>query len=187
MRLCRVRHILHRAHHGLDQPKHRYAAVKEGMHSHLVRGIQCRRRGAAKRKCASCQRQKREHLSIRLGKGQLADLAKILGVSIDELLTGKKEESTVKMLPKNEIKDIKDMMLRITITDNSGDITRINLPLGIIELAINSGLNISQVSGCDSLKSLNLSAIMESIRHGAIGTLMEIETADGETVKIFVE
>ena len=114
-------------------------------------------------------------------------LAKILGVSIDELLVGKKEESTVKMLPKNEIKDIKDMMLRITITDKSGDITRINLPLGIIELAINSGLNISQVSGCDSLKSLNLSAIMESIRHGAIGTLMEIETADGETIKIFVE
>ena len=117
----------------------------------------------------------------------LADLAKILGVSIDELLTGKKEESTVKILPKNEIKEIKDMMLRITITSKSGDTTRINLPLGIIELAINSGLNISQVSGCDSLKSLNLSAIMESIRHGAIGTLMEIETADGETVKIFVE
>ena len=117
----------------------------------------------------------------------LADLAKILGVSIDELLTGKKEESTVKMLPKNEIKEIKDMMLRITITSKSGDTTRINLPLGIIELAINSGLNISQVSGCDSLKSLNLSAIMDSIRHGAIGTLMEIETADGETVKIFVE
>ena len=115
-------------------------------------------------------------------------LAKILGVSVDELLSGKKDAApSVKMLPKNERKDIKDMMFRIAVTSAKGDVVRINLPLTIIEVAIDSGLNMSQISGNEALKNIDLNKVMDMVKQGAIGNLVEVESADGDTVRIFVE
>lgn len=115
-------------------------------------------------------------------------LAKIFGVSVDELLSGKKEEApAVRILPENERKDIKDMMLRIVATSANGDVARVNLPLAIIEVAIDSGLNMSQVSGNEALKNIDLNRIMDMVRQGAIGNIVEVESADGDTVQIFVE
>lgn len=117
----------------------------------------------------------------------LPALAKILGVSVDELLSGKKEEPEVKILPESERKDIKNMILRIVATDKDGDTARVNLPLGIIEVAMESGLDLSQFTGNDALKNIDLNKIMDMIRQGAIGNLIEVESADGDSVKIFVE
>ncbi len=115
-------------------------------------------------------------------------LAKILGVSVDELLTGKNGEApVVRILPENERKNIKDMMLRIVVTSADGDVVRVNLPLAIIEVAMESGLNISQVSGNKALKNIDLNRIMDMVRQGAIGNLVEVESADGDKVQIFVE
>ena len=115
-------------------------------------------------------------------------LAKILGVSVDELLTGKKEEApAVRMLPENERKDIGDMMLRIVATSAKGDVARVNLPLAIIEVAMDSGLNLSQFSGNEALKNIDLSRIMNMVRQGAIGNLVEVEGADGDRAQVFVE
>ena len=115
-------------------------------------------------------------------------LAEILGVSVDELLSGKARElPAVRMLPESERRDIKDMMLRIVIKRSDGDVVRVNLPLAIIEIAIDSGLNMSQVSGNESLRSIDLHRIMDMVRQGAIGNIVEVEDADGDTVQIFVE
>ncbi len=115
-------------------------------------------------------------------------LSKILGVSVDELLTGKKEESpVVRLLPENERKDIRDMMLRILVSSADGDTVRVNLPLAIIEVAIDSGLNMSQVSGNEALKNIDLNKIMDMVKQGAIGNIVEVESADGDIVQIFVE
>ena len=115
-------------------------------------------------------------------------LAKILGVSVDELLTGKKEEApAVRMLPENERKDIGAMMLRIVATSANGDVARVNLPLAIIEVAMDSGLNLSQFSGNEALKNIDLSRIMNMVRQGAIGNLVEVAGADGDRAQVFVE
>ena len=117
----------------------------------------------------------------------LPTLAKILGVSVDQLLTGQKEEPSVKVLPENERKDIKSMILRIVVTDEDGDVVRVNLPLGIIEVAMESGLDLSLFTGNEALKNIDLNKVMDMIRQGAIGNLIEVESADGDSVKIFVE
>ena len=118
----------------------------------------------------------------------LPSLAKILGVSIDELLSGKKEEAPeVKILPESERKDIKNMILRIVASAKDGDVARINLPLGLIEVAMESGMDLSQFAGNEALKTIDLNKIMDMIRQGAIGNLIEVESADGYSVKIFVE
>ena len=118
----------------------------------------------------------------------LPSLAKQLGVSVDELLTGKKEAPPiVKILPEHERKDIKDMILRIAVKSTDGDVVRINLPLAILEVALESGVGISQLSNNDTLKNIDLGKILNMVKQGAIGNLIDIESADGNTVQIFVE
>ena len=118
----------------------------------------------------------------------LPTLAKTFGISVDELLSGKKEEKpSVRIVPEPERKDIKDMMFRIIVNSKNGEEVRINIPLALIEVLLEGGLNISQVSDNNALKSIDLSKIMNLVRQGAVGNLMEVEASDGDIVRIFVE
>ena len=118
----------------------------------------------------------------------LPTLAKILGVSVDELLSGKQEFApAVRMLPEAERKNIEDMMLRIVIESNDGDHVRVNLPLALVKVALDSGIMPSLTSNNDALKSIDFAKIYELVKQGAIGNLVEMESADGETLRIFVE
>ena len=118
----------------------------------------------------------------------LPKLAKILGVSVDELLSGKQElQPVVTLVPEDQRKDIKDMMLRIVVDSAHGDKVRMNLPMALVQLAMEMGMEIPQVSGNDALKDIDWAQVMELVRHGAMGNLVEVESADGDIVRIFVE
>ena len=119
--------------------------------------------------------------------GLLPKLAQILGVTTDELLSGKKELQEVRVLPPEERKDIKDMLLRIIVDSSDGDKVRINLPMALVQIALDMGTEMPQISGKEALKNIDLNQIMELVRQGAIGNLVEVESADGDTVRIFVE
>lgn len=118
----------------------------------------------------------------------LPKLAKILGVSVDELLSGKQElQPVVTLVPEDQRKDIKDMMLRIVMESADGDKVRVNLPMALVQLAMEMGMEMPQVSGNDALKDIDWAQVMELVRHGAMGNLIEVESADGDIVRIFVE
>ena len=119
--------------------------------------------------------------------GLLPKLAQILGVTTDELLSGKQELQEVRLLPPEERKDIKDMLLRIIVDSSDGDKVRINLPMALVQVALDMGTEMPQISGKEALKNIDLNQIMELVRQGAIGNLIEVESADGDTVRIFVE
>ena len=118
----------------------------------------------------------------------LPKLAKILGVSVDELLSGKQElQPVVTLVPEEQRKDIKDMMLRIVVDSHDGDKVRVNLPMALVQLAMEMGMEMPQVSGNDVLKGIDWVQVMDLVRHGAMGNLVEVESADGDIVRIFVE
>ena len=119
----------------------------------------------------------------------LPQLAKILGVSVDELLSGKapEEEPPVKVLPVEQRKDLKDMVLRIVVDSADGDKVRVNLPLALVEAAMDMGMDMSQVTGNDALKGIDLGKILNLVRCGSVGNLVEVDSADGDVVRIFVE
>lgn len=118
----------------------------------------------------------------------LPGLAKIFGITVDELLIGKKEETkVVEVLPEEKRKDINDLMLRIVVTSADGDKVRVNLPMQLIEAAINLGIEMPEVSGNNSLKNIDFKKIFELVKKGAVGNLIEVESADGDIVNIFVE
>ena len=119
----------------------------------------------------------------------LPRLADILGVSVDELLSGKKNElaETAKVLPPEERKDIKDMMLRIVVDSADGDHVRVNLPMALVQVAMEMGMEMPQISGNAALKNIDLAQILAMAQQGAIGNLVEVESSDGNVVRIFVE
>ena len=119
--------------------------------------------------------------------GLLPKLAQILGVTTDELLSGKQELQEVRLLPPEQRKDIKDMLLRIIVDSADGDKVRINLPMALVQVAMEMDVEMPQISGKEALKNIDLNQIMELVRQGAIGNLVEVESADGDTVRIFVE
>ena len=119
----------------------------------------------------------------------LPKLAQLVEVSVDELLSGEKNElaRTAKVLPPEERKDLKDMMLRIVVDSGDGDHVRINIPMTLVQVALDMGMEMPQVNGNTALKNLDLAQIVELVRQGAIGYLMEVESSDGDVVRIYVE
>ena len=118
----------------------------------------------------------------------LPKLSQILGVTVDELLTGKTEEvSAVRVLPPEQRKDIKDMMLRIIVDSADGDKVRVNLPLALVQVCLEMGMQMPQVNDNDALKNIDFAQIIQLVQHGAVGTLVEVDSADGDVVRIFVE
>ena len=118
----------------------------------------------------------------------LPKLARVLGVSVDELLSGKQElQPVVTLVPEQQRKDIKDMMLRIVVDSNDEDKVRVNLPMALVQLAVDMGMEMPEVSGSEALKHIDWIQIIDLVRHGAMGNLVEVESADGDTVRIFVE
>lgn len=118
----------------------------------------------------------------------LPKLAKILGVSVDELLSGKEENAPIaQILPPEERKDIKEMMLRLLVDSSDGDHVKINIPMALVQVALELGMELPQVSGNGALKNIDLVQIVNMVRHGAMGNLLEVESGDGDVVRIFVE
>lgn len=116
----------------------------------------------------------------------LPQLAKLLDVTVDELLSGK-SMPTVTVVPEESRKELKDMMLRVVVDSPQGDKVRVNLPMSLIQVALDLGLELPQLSGNEALKSIDLQQILTLVQHGAMGNLVEVESNDGTMVRVFVE
>ena len=118
----------------------------------------------------------------------LPQLAKLLGVSVDELLEGKKEVApVVTMVPEENRKELKDMILRVVVDSAGGDKVRINLPMSMVQVALDIGMEMLQCNGKETLKNIDLAQVILLVQQGATGCIMEVESSDGDTVRIFVE
>lgn len=116
----------------------------------------------------------------------LPALCKVLGVTTDELLTGKTDE--VKMVPMEQRKSMDELTLRVKVDSAQGDKVRVNLPMSLVKVGLEMGMDISgSINGMEALKNVDLSKVLELAERGLIGKLVEVESADGDTVEIVVE
>ena len=118
----------------------------------------------------------------------LPQLCKILGISTDELLTGKNDE--VKLVPQGERKSLEELTLRVKVLSSQGDKVRVNLPMTLVKLAMEIGVDIVPNMGGEHgemLKSIDMEKVIKMVEQGLIGKLVEIESAQGDTVEIVVE
>ena len=113
----------------------------------------------------------------------LLELSKILGVSVEYLLSGEVTIETVKV----EHKDINKMIFKIRILSSDGSKVNVNLPMSIILVTLESGIDLPQLSGNAALNNINFKQIVNLVEQGVIGELVSIESADGDKVSIIVE
>lgn len=118
----------------------------------------------------------------------LPQLAKMLGVTVDTLLTGEDVPET-RVLPKAEVKPAEQRIMRIVVNSSDGDKVRVNLPLGMISAFIQAGVSMDsfQVSGSDALGKIDFAQVLALADQGLIGKLVEVESGEGDTVEIWVE
>lgn len=116
----------------------------------------------------------------------LPQLAKVLDVTTDELLTGKNDE--VRMVPVSERKSLDEITLRIKADTADGDKVRVNLPMSLVKVGLEVGMDFSvNMGGSNAMSNVDFTKIIELVERGAIGKLVEVESADGDTVEIVVE
>lgn len=78
------------------------------------------------------------------------------------------------------------MVIRIVVDSGDGDKVRINLPLALI-MALEDDGEMPTIGGSDALRSIDLKQIVALVEQGAMGNLLEVESADGDVVRIYVE
>ena len=49
------------------------------------------------------------------------------------------------------------------------------------------GMQMPQINGNEAMKNIDLGQIMQLVQQGAVGNLVEVDSADGDVVRIFVE
>lgn len=84
-------------------------------------------------------------------------------------------------------------LLRIKVATEDGDRVDVNLPLSLIKAAIKIGgaqdlltksVNIGKTN---MLEGIDPELIISSIEHGMVGKIVDVKTADGDIVEIYVE
>ena len=117
----------------------------------------------------------------------LPRLAKLLGTTVDELLTGK--EAQVQLLRGAERKSLDELTLRVRVTSNEGDRVKVNVPMSLVKVALELGMDIipGMTPGMDGFRNFDLNKVMELAERGLIGRIAEVESADGHKVEIVVE
>lgn len=78
-------------------------------------------------------------------------------------------------------------MLRVTVDSAKGDVVRINVPTSLVK----AGLNLSNQLKIDGnpvdMKGVDVDMIMAAIEEGATGEIVNVESAEGDIVKILID
>lgn len=118
----------------------------------------------------------------------LPRLCNLLGVTADELLCGKTE--TAKVISEGNRKPIEELVMRVLVTSSRGDKVKVNLPMTLVKMAVEIGVDVMPSMGgrnTDMLKNIDMEKVVKMVENGLVGKLVEVESAEGDTVEVVVE
>lgn len=118
--------------------------------------------------------------------GMLVKLADVLEVTTDYLLTGDKGPRVTWAPEEEQAPRVK--VIRIEVTGQDGRITNVRVPFALCRAVGKLSVNIHDtVSGANKLNMEDFEQILLLAGQGVLGLLMEVDTGDGEQVRIFAE
>lgn len=118
--------------------------------------------------------------------GMLVKLADVLEVTTDYLLTGDKGPRVTWAPEEEQVPRVK--VIRIEVTGQDGRITNVRVPFALCRAVGKLSVNIHDtVSGANKLNMEDFEQILLLAGQGVLGMLMEVDTGDGEQVRIFAE
>ena len=93
-----------------------------------------------------------------------------------------KADENLKPVPtKNAFK-----MLKIKVLSADGDKVNVQIPIEFAKVALKSGKGYMKLDQIEDLE-LDIDAILEMIDKGMLGEIVNVESADGDFVKIVIE
>lgn len=116
----------------------------------------------------------------------IIEMSDMFGVSLDELL--KDREPTTQLVAEGMKKPVDKMILRIIVNTVDGDKVKLNLPMALVKVGLEIGMNGSNINmGNFDLSSIDFDQILYLASEGVVGKLLEVESSDGDIIEIFVE
>ena len=115
----------------------------------------------------------------------LPQLAELLGITVDALLTGE-QSPAVQFIPEGSRKPLEQMVMHIIMNDANGDKIRVNLPMVLVRAALEIGLSLPQITSAN-LENLDLKNILQMVEMGLYGTLVEMDEANGGHITVVVD
>lgn len=106
-------------------------------------------------------------------------LADLYDTTVDSLL-GREKQPIVSTTTKN----IDNLILKIKILSNDNDKVNINLPFSLVKVFVKDG-NLSVLK--DKNIDIDFNQLIKLVEEGVVGELVDIQSGDGDTVKIFIE
>lgn len=117
----------------------------------------------------------------------LPELADFFGVTIDTLLRGDRIPEA-HMVPVEDERDLNKVLLKIIVNSANGDKVRVNLPFSLVKAGLEIGMNMPEMGGSsNALKDIDFVAIVRAVERGVVGNLVEVDSADGTRVNIWVD
>lgn len=105
----------------------------------------------------------------------LPALAKILGVTIETLLTGEPE---TRYVPEEKRKSFEETLLYVHVKEGTENI-QVNLPLPLLRtLLVDGGLSLESFGFSCAASKINWEQIIKLVELGAMGKLFELTDAD---------
>lgn len=122
----------------------------------------------------------------------LPELARVLGITVDELLSG--ETAEVALLPEDKRKPLEELTLRVYGNSADGGKIRVNLPMPLVKMCMELGMDITAgvskmdgMEGMEALGKIDISKIIDLAEKGLIGKLFEAESPEGDRIELVVE
>ncbi len=115
----------------------------------------------------------------------LPKIAEILGMTTDELLTGKKAEQK-KEAQKVNI-DTSNLKININVVKPGQNPVNVSLPLSMVKRFAKIGNGISGIVGNGAIDSVKLDEILTLVENGATGELLNVVADDNTVVSINIQ
>lgn len=119
----------------------------------------------------------------------LPQIASILGVTTDELLTGAKAnqgEASPEAEPSINI-DTSNLKITINVVKPGQNPVNVTLPLSMIKRFAKIGNGISGIMGNGAIDNVKLDEILELVENGATGEILNVVADDNTVVSITIQ
>lgn len=93
----------------------------------------------------------------------------------------------MRLVPPEQRKSLDELTLRIRCVSDDGDKVRVNLPMPLVKIALEVGMELTPSLDANTISKIDLAKIMDLAERGVIGKLFEVESADGDCVEVVVE
>ena len=116
----------------------------------------------------------------------LPRLADLYNTTVDELLS-REAAPVVALVPEERRRPLDEMIFRVLVDSVDGDHVKINLPMTLVKAVLAAGSSVGEMKfGKVDLSGVDFEQLIRLVENGALGRLVEVDSAEGDHVVIEV-